>query len=122
MSIRFLTSIAATVALSACGIGQPPATLAPIPQGPLGPIFARPGGGGPPIECRALPETRCVEPGTIQPQPGGLQLAEIERVIVSCESASCTEEAGAFRIDVLLANRTMQTLARGGYGGAAQPS
>jgi hypothetical protein len=119
--ISFLTTLAAALVLSGCGlVAEAPATLAPIPAGPLGPILARPGGGGPPIECRDLPETRCLEPGAIQPQPGGLQFGDIQRVIVSCENAACTEEAGAFRIEVLLTNGTMQTLGRGGYGGAPQ--
>ncbi len=117
-------TLTAAVALSGCGLAEvasPPAALPPIPAGPLGPTFARLGGGGPLIECRNLPETRCLTPGTIQPQPGGIQLGDIERVIVSCETAACTEEAGPFRIDVLLRNGTMQTIGRGGYGGAPQP-
>lgn len=91
-----------------------------MPAGPLGPVIAGQD-GQPPIECRALPLDRCRELGTVQVGAGGVAIAEIERVIVSCEGAPCTRTDGAFRIDYLRDDGTTGEMERGGYGSAVQP-
>ena len=41
--------------------------------------------------------------------------ADVERLVVSCNSAPCTESGGAFRIDVVLRAGGSQEVRRGGY-------
>jgi len=42
--------------------------------------------------------------------------ADVERLVVSCYGAPCTETGGAFRIDVVLGAGGSQEVGRGGYG------
>jgi hypothetical protein len=84
----------------------------------LGQVVSAP---GPDIECRGLARDRCVGAGAIEDEIGGVSVDDIERVIVSCESAPCTASGGAMRIDLLLRDGTTVEVARGGYGEFRQP-
>jgi hypothetical protein len=84
-------------------------------------VIQRSDAPGPDIECRGLSRQRCVSAGTIEDEIAGVAVADIERVIVSCESPPCTAVGGAMRIDVLLRDGTTVEVARGGYGEFRQP-
>lgn len=102
--------------LVGCGlaIGEGPAELDRVPPGPIGPVIARPGGGGPPIECRQLAQETCGGVGSIEDGVAGVDLESVDRVIVSC-IGRCTPGGGEFRIDVLIDDSTRE-IGRGGYG------
>ena len=118
-AVRALLTIAVAVATAAC-LAVQPAPREPVPAGPLGPVVAGQE-GQPPIECRGLPLDRCRELGTVHDGAGGVAVAEIARVIVSCEGAPCTQADGAFRIDYLRKDGSTGEIGRGGYGSAVQP-
>jgi hypothetical protein len=86
----------------------------PIRAEQVGPVFVRPGGDGPPIECRGLDRDHCVGPGSIEDRIPGVDFDEIERVIVSC-LGRCTSAGGEFPIDILVNGRA-QDIGRGAYG------
>jgi len=116
-----------TLAVAGCAIsgGAPQAPRQPVAAGPIGPVIAAPD-GGPPIECRGLPQERCREVGALGGGQGGIAehgiaIDDIERVIVSCEGAPCTSTDGAFRIDILAEDGSTIEIGRGGYGAAVQP-
>jgi hypothetical protein len=115
------------LAMMGCAIsgGAPQAQREAVPAGPIGPVIAAPD-GGPPIECRRLPQERCREVGALGDGQGGIAehgiaMDDIERVIVSCEGAPCTSTDGAFRIDILMRDGATTEIGRGGYGAAVQP-
>jgi len=93
----------------------------PVPPGPIGQIVAQADSSAPPVECRGLARDRCLSAGAIEGEVGGVDVADIERVIVSCEGAPCTAAGGAMRMDVLLRDGTTVEVARGGYGEFVQP-
>jgi hypothetical protein len=82
----------------------------------LGPVFARPGEDGPPIECRGLDRDHCLSPGTINDTVPGFDFDEIHRVIVSC-IGRCSSESGEFQIDIVVDGGT-RSIGRGAYGGS----
>jgi hypothetical protein len=104
------------ILLTGCGVtvGEAPPALEPIAAGEVGPVFPRPGGNGPPIECRQLARDRCLRIGTIEDGTSGVDLVEVDRVIVSC-IGRCTPDGGEFRIDVVIDSET-RAVGRGGYG------
>jgi hypothetical protein len=92
-----------------------------VPPGPIGQIVAQADASAPPVECRGIARDRCLSAGSIEGGVGGVDVADIERVIVSCEGTPCTAVGGAMRMDVLLRDGTTVEIARGGYGEYAQP-
>jgi hypothetical protein len=111
-----MAGLLVAVALAAC-VAVPVPQRDPVPAGPLGPVIAAPD-GGPPIECRGIPQDRCREVGTVRDGEGGVAQADIVRVIVTCEGAPCTLADGAFRIDILLKDGSTIEHGSGGYGSA----
>lgn len=102
------------LALSGCmGFASAPLSTGSVEAGPLGPVI-QPNGDGPPIECRGVPRDACEGPGSIEDGMGGIELATVDRVIVSC-MGTCTLRGGEFRVDVLIGERTRE-IARGGWG------
>ena len=89
--------------------------------GMVGVIVVPTDGQGPPIECRGLTRERCLSAAPIEDGVGGVDVADIERVIVSCEGAPCTAAGGAMRVDVLLGDGRTVEFGRGGYGAFVQP-
>lgn len=89
--------------------------------GMVGVIVVPTDGQGPPIECRGLAQDRCLRAGSIEGGVGGVDVADVARVIVSCEGAPCTAAGGAMRIDLLLGDGSTVEVARGGYGEFDQP-
>ncbi len=99
--------------LTGCvGFGSPPPSAGPVLAGQLGPVI-RPVGGGPPIECRGVPHDHCENVGSIDDEMG-IDLADVDRVIVSC-TRICGVRGGDFRIDVVVDGKTRE-IARGGWG------
>lgn len=92
-----------------------------MPPGPIGQIVAQADASAPPVECRGVAQDRCLSAGSIEGDVGGVDVADIERVIVSCEGTPCTSVGGAMRMDVLLRDGTTVEVARGGYGEFVQP-
>lgn len=106
--------------LAACVDVGGPLPEEPVPAGPLGPIFPV-DADRPPVECRRMAWEDCKGPGAIDDETAGINLADVVRVIVSCESLACTSRGGAFRIDVLLEGGETRLVGRGGYGAFEQP-
>ena len=101
------------VVLAGCvGFGPPPAESSTVPAGQLGPVI-RPAADGAPIECRGIPRNRCEDVGTID-DGMGIDLAIVDRVIVSCLGI-CNARGGEFRLDVVVDGGTRE-IARGGWG------
>jgi hypothetical protein len=124
---RVLLVLVVALAMTGCAIsgGAPQAQREAVPAGLIGPVIAAPD-GGPPIECRGLPQERCREVGALGDGQGGIESrgiakGDIERVIVSCEGTPCTHTDGAFRIDILMRDGATTEIGRGGYGAAVQP-
>jgi hypothetical protein len=107
---------AACVGFGPNGQGRPS-----VEPGPIGAIVVPTDGQGPPIECRGLAQDRCLHAGSLEGGVGGVDLADVARVIVSCEGAPCTAAGGAMRLDLLLRDGTVVEVARGGYGEFDQP-
>ena len=106
--------------LSACALPFT-APRSPVPVGPLGAVIKSPDHAGSEIECRGIARDRCLSAGAIESEIGGIPIADVERIIVSCEGAPCTAAGGAMRLDVLLRDGTTREVARGGYGEFTQP-
>jgi len=113
--------LAAVVLIAAAFGACAQAGRSPVPAGPIGPIVGTADGSAPPVECRGLTRERCLSAGSIEGGVGGVAVADIARVIVSCEGAPCTAAGGAMRMDVLLRDGTTVEIARGGYGEFVQP-
>lgn len=114
----FVFTVALT--LSACAVPLT-APRSPVPVGPLGAVVENPDQAGSDIECRGIARDRYLSAGAIESGIGGIPIADIERIIVSCEGAPCTAAGGAMRLDVLLRDGTTREVARGGYGEFTQP-
>jgi hypothetical protein len=80
----------------------------------VGPVFARPEGDGPPIECRGLDREQCLIPGAIEDTVPGFGFDVIDRVIVSCVGR-CSPDNGEYRIDIVVDGST-QSIGGGAYG------
>jgi hypothetical protein len=110
---RVLGSLVMAIVLVGCGIvdlGEGDQVSAEQ----LGPVFARPGGDGPPIECRGLDQEQCLRPGTIDVTAPWVDVDLIDRVIVSCVG-QCSPESGEFRIDLVQDGGT-RNIGGGDYG------
>jgi hypothetical protein len=114
--LAMVSMTAACGGLGPSGQGRPS-----VQPGLLGTIVIPTDGQGPPIECRGLAQDRCLHAGSIEDGVGGVDLADVARVIVSCEGAPCTATGGAMRLDLLLRDGTTVEVARGGYGEFDQP-
>lgn len=112
MAIRVVPFLVMVLLTGCVGFGSPPPPAEPVLAGQSGPVI-RPVGDGPPIECRGVPRDHCQNVGSIDAEMG-IDLANVDRVIVSCIGA-CGVPAGDFRIDVVVDGRTRE-IARGGWG------
>ncbi len=99
------------LAAAGCGIERS-VDERPVPPGPLVPPVPALD-GGPPIECRGVPQETCQSFGN-QDQPN------VVRVIVTCTEA-CTPTGGSVRIDVLRPNNTTEWVGNGTYSGGDAP-
>jgi hypothetical protein len=113
--IRSVAALAFAVAVAGCGL-LPDAAPPPVevPVGPLGPIFEDPD-GGPPIECRGVPQDNCAIAGQLEDAVVDVPIRDVERVIVTCTTRVCGR-TGEYRIDALLRDGTIREIAGGGYG------
>lgn len=112
----------AASAVTGCASFGPGARARPsVDPGLVGAIVLPTEGQGLPIECRGLAQDRCRRAGSIEGGIGGVDVADVVRVIVSCEGATCTATGGAIRIDLLLRDGSTIEVARGGYGEFDQP-
>jgi hypothetical protein len=109
-----------SMSVGCLGVGLTGRGQASVEPGPIGAIVV-PADGEVPIECRGLAQDRCLHAGSVEGWVGGVDVVDVERVIVSCEGAPCTTVGGAMRIDLLLRNGTTVPVARGGYGEFVQP-
>jgi len=110
----------ATIAGGCIGFA-PRARGGAIAAGPIGPVVQPTDGSGPAIECRGLAQDRCLHAGSVEGWVGEIDVADVDRVIVSCEGNPCTAAGGAMRVDLLLRSGTIIEIARGGYGEFRQP-
>ena len=103
------------ISLAGCAGTVPFADGPPVPPGPLGPIIPSQG-GGPPIECRAVPREQCASFGQSSGDP------DVVRYIVTCTSV-CTPEKGDVRIDIVGADGSTRAAGSGSYSSApAEPA
>jgi len=109
-----------TTAGGCIGFG-PRASDGAVAAGPIGPVVKPTNGSGPAIECRGLAQDRCLRAGSVEGWVGEIDVADVDRVIVSCEGSPCTPAGGAMRIDLLLRSGAIVEIARGGYGEFRQP-
>ena len=122
MARRFATSallaVASSTLLAGCFVllnGQG-AERNPIDPQPAGPIIQR--AGGPPTECRGVPEQHCLEnTAHFEDDALGVPRAEVERFVVSCIGA-CNAREGEFRIDIVLVDGSTRSVGGGGYATA----
>jgi hypothetical protein len=113
---RGVLALATTTLLTGCFMvmngqgGQPN----PIDPDPVGRIFRSPT-GGPPTECRGVPEEHCLEStANFADDALGVPRAEVERFVVTCIGA-CTAREGEFRIDLVLIDGTTRSVGGGGW-------
>ncbi len=111
-AVRFLVITIMALLTGCVGFGSPPPPAEAVVAGQLGPVI-RPVGGGPPIECRGVARDHCENVGSIGDEMG-IDLADVDRVIVSC-IRTCGVRGGEFRIDVVVDGGTRE-IARGGWG------
>jgi hypothetical protein len=97
------------VAVAACGLVPVGGDRAPVPAGPLGPVF--PGeGGAPAVECRGVPVDQCRSFVSLDER-------NVVRVIVTC-TAACTPQQGEVRIDVVRPDGLVEPRGQGSYASA----
>jgi hypothetical protein len=115
--MAWIGGAALAVVISGCSlVGAPVPVGAGVPPGPLAPVVPNPN-GGPPVECRAIPQRAClglVEPGTWPVD------ATVVRIIVTCV-ARCTETEGDVSIDVVDADNRVRNLGGSAYAGLSAP-
>jgi len=92
-----------------------------VEAGPVGYVVLPTSGRGPAIECRGLASDRCLRAGSVEGWVGEIDVAHVDRVIVSCEGDPCTAVGGAMRVDLVLDGGKVVEVARGGYGEFRQP-
>ena len=116
LGVRSVVAVLSSILLAGCFVvlnGQG-GQRNPIDPALLGPVVDDPG-GGPPTECRGVPEPQCVEgAANVLSGPLGVPRGEVERVVVSCVGV-CNVREGEYRIDLVLVDRSTRELGGGGY-------
>ena len=111
----------AVVAAGCIGFGPGRGERPSVDARPVGQVVVPTGGQGPAIECRGLTQERCRQAGSVEGWVGEIDVADVDRVIVSCEGDPCTALGGAMRVDLVLDDGKVVEIARGGYGEFRQP-